>query len=309
MRLQRNKPAPAGRRRQPGGEQSPAAFSYYARRSPDRQNVGRETGRQPAAANTGTSLWRGLAERGGLLLLVLAIAAGTIHSLGVSYTPRIVQLGGSDAVLLHSTSEYATAATDILNDSIWNRNKITINTKAVSQKLKAEFPELADVSMTLPLLAQRPVIYLQPSQPVLVLQTSSGGYVIGQNGTALLPTIQLPNSLALELPVVDDQTGVSVHTGQRALSSTDVAFIQMVVAQLKAAHIKTGELTLPPGTSELDVRLAGKPYYAKFNLHASLDSARQQAGTLIAVKRKLESKQLTPHKYIDVRVEGRAYYR
>ena len=303
----KKQPPPPGRRRAQVSEQSPAAFSYYAQRSDDRQNAGRTPGRNLSV--TRSAVWQNIAERGGLFLLLLAIVAGTINSLSLSTTPRIVPLGSGSTVFLHDQAAYATTAQTILSGSIWNRNKITINTKAVAGQLKARFPELADVSITLPLIAHHPVVYIQPSPPVLILQTNKGGYVIGQNGTALLPTTQLPSSSTLDLPVVNDQTGVTVQTGKRALPSGDVAFIQMVTGQLKAAGMGLGELTLPPASSELDVRLKDKPYFIKFNTHASLADARQQAGTLIAVSHKLESQHVTPGEYIDVRVTGRAYYK
>ncbi len=66
-------------------------------------------------------------------------------------------------------------------------------------------------------------------------------------------------------------------------------------------------MTLPVGTSELDVRLAGQPYSVKFNLESG--TARQQAGTFLATESKLKSQNVTPAEYIDVRVDGRAYYK
>ena len=65
-------------------------------------------------------------------------------------------------------------------------------------------------------------------------------------------------------------------------------------------------MTLPPAASELDVKIAGKPYFVKFNLQA--DDARRQAGTFLATQAQLQRKGITPAQYIDVRVEGRAYY-
>jgi hypothetical protein len=85
-------------------------------------------------------------------------------------------------------------------------------------------------------------------------------------------------------------------------------FIVSVVQQVKAHNIDISSLTLPSGTSELDMRLNNQPYFVKFNMHAGLASARQQAGTFIAVKNRLESQGIAPSQYIDVRVDGRAYY-
>lgn len=310
MKLPFKKPAPPpGRRRVQVSEQStPAAFSYYARRSDTPQNTGRDVAREPAAARPG--LWRNVGERAGLLVLLIAIIAGTINSLTLSTNPNVEVLNKSDISYLHPISDYNTAASSILAGSLWNHNKLTFNSNKVARQLKNQFPELASVSITLPLLAHRPIIYLQPSPPVLILSTTNNAsFVIGQNGQALLNTAQLPSSSQLDLPVITDQTGLTVKTGTQALSSTNVAFIQTVLAELKAANIAVSNLVLPPAASELDVHLPGQPYYVKFNTHAPVDDALQQAGTFLAVKKKLDSEHITPAQYIDVRVDGRAYYK
>jgi hypothetical protein len=65
-------------------------------------------------------------------------------------------------------------------------------------------------------------------------------------------------------------------------------------------------MTLPPAASELDVQIVDQPYFIKFNLEN--DDPRQQVGTYIATQAYLTSQHITPAHYIDVRVDGRAYY-
>ncbi|MGH7241431.1 MAG: hypothetical protein ACREGB_03995, partial [Candidatus Saccharimonadales bacterium] len=66
-------------------------------------------------------------------------------------------------------------------------------------------------------------------------------------------------------------------------------------------------MALPPAAYELDVKPAGVGYFVKFNMHE--DTARQQAGTFLAVRERLVSQGVTPGSYIDVRLDGRAYYK
>jgi hypothetical protein len=65
-------------------------------------------------------------------------------------------------------------------------------------------------------------------------------------------------------------------------------------------------LTLPSGLSELDVRIKGQGYYVKFNL---LGDGREEAGAYLALKSHLDAGHITPRQYIDVRVEGKGYYK
>lgn len=308
MKFSRKQSKPPLGRQRIRSSQPATAFSYYgqARRTATiSKNTGREPGRE--AVPQRPNVVKLLSERIGLLILLIAIAAGIINSLSLSSSVHIVALGGSSG-FLHDAATYQSAAGNILGNSIWNGNKLTINTQNISQELQKRFPELATVSITLPLIAHRPIVYIQPARPVLILTTANGSYVIGENGVALLAATQLPSTNKLDLPMVTDQTGLVIKIGQLALTRDNVAFIQMVLAQLKASNISVASLSLPPAASELDVHVQGQPYSVKFNMHASLDDAKQQAGTFIAVQHKLSSANITPGQYIDVRVDGRAYY-
>jgi hypothetical protein len=86
-----------------------------------------------------------------------------------------------------------------------------------------------------------------------------------------------------------------------------VSFIKTVAAQLSAQHIGVKAMVLPPAADELDVYLAGQPFYGRFNLETG--TALQQTGTFVAVWRQLQGQGTTPRDYIDVRIDGRAYYK
>lgn len=307
MRKRRPASAPPTRRRPAGLERpSTPAFSYYAQRS-ERQAAGsRQPGRQPepAAAAASTRL-HGLLQRSGLLLLLIAGLLLLISSLSLSTSPRVVTEGRS---FLHPASAYQQAAATILRSSLWNRNKLTINSAAVEQQLQAKFPELSQVTMMLPLLAHRPVLYVTASQPALLLNSGGTNYVVDQAGKVLLPASQLPPNSRLQLPMVSDQTGLGVRPGGQVLTADNVSFITTVLAELAARHVAVSGMTLPAAASELDVRLAGQPYFVKFNLQTGASDARQQAGTFLAVQNRLAGQHITPGKYIDVRLDGRAYY-
>ena len=64
---------------------------------------------------------------------------------------------------------------------------------------------------------------------------------------------------------------------------------------------------MPAAENELDMYLTGQSYYVKFNLADS--SPLQEVGTFLAVRQNLQQQGITPSQYIDVRVDGRAYYK
>lgn len=310
MALLRKKTASNSRRRPRPAAQDRQSFSYGARtdqRVDAATNTGRQTGqgRGQAKRPSTDSLKRFWLQRFGMIILITAILVCVVSALTLTPNAKIEPLKATDgSAFLRDQATYQAAADKLLASSVWNRNKITIDTEKFSAQMVKQFPELSGVSVELPLLAHRPVVYLQPAQPALILATDSGSYVIDERGRALLPADGSPTQT--KLPQVVDQSGLRVRLNQQALSSDDVRFIQTVIRQLAAKQFTVSSLVLPASSSELDARLAGKSYFIKFNLQD--DNPRQQAGTFLATIANLQRKNTLPTKYVDVRVPGRAYY-
>lgn len=311
MKLRKKKQDPTARqRKRTVSEDSPkksAAFSYGANR-PDHESIANREAQRTSAPETTVSAGNYWLRRAGLLILLLAITASITSSLTLSADPDIVAVKGSgqNGAFLHSESTYQAAATKVLNQSMLNRNKITVDTDKISTEMIKQFPELSNVSVTLPLLAHRPVIYLETAKPALIINASNGSYILDGNGRALLPSGGLDSSTRDTLPTVVDQSGLEVTLGKQILPAKNIDFITTVVGQLAAGKVKISSLTLPPSASQLDAQIEGRPYYVKFNLQSN--DARRQAGTFLATQAQLQRKNTLPSKYIDVRVEGRAYY-
>jgi hypothetical protein len=316
MKLLRKSAKNLGRRRRqptasPGSYQKPdqdtaaTSFGYRRARPTDEASQKPPKKRQLSVPSIGRFLWL---HRLAHLILLVAIVSSAVNILTLSSSPKILPLSSGDsATFLHDQSAYQQAAEQLLARSFWNRNKITINTTQISEQLVAQFPELSSANVTLPLLAHRPIVYVEASQPALILATNGGSFVLDSRGKALLLSSQLPTGKHLDIPLVSDQSGVTVKLNHQALSSGYVSFIQTVTAQLDAKHLSISSMTLPPEANELDVWLTGQPYYIKFNLQQQ-DHARQQVGTFLAVLSQLQGQGITPAQYIDVRVDGRAYY-
>jgi hypothetical protein len=312
MRLRRPAKPDGRRQRQPPDDltPSPSSFAYSARRSEEKRISGRQTERQavsPRQSGFGHSWLR----RIGLIILLAAVVVSAANILSLSPDVKILPLsaGSKDNKLsiLRPTAVYQAAADRQLKSSIWNRNKITVNTADLSRQLLSQFSELGSVSVTLPLLAHRPLVYIQPAQPALILVTqSSGAFIIDVNGKALLKASSAAVFNQPGLPVINDQSGLSLALNKQALPAANIRFIQTVAAQLAAKQFMVSDMTLPPAASELDVRLSGHPYFVKFNLQSS--NPRGEAGTFLATIAQLSRQNIVPGQYVDVRVDGRAYY-
>lgn len=280
--------------------------SRLPRRTEPADNIGRLRPGQPDPRSVKT-MGIQIGRRIGVLLLTIAIIASLINMLSVSPNAKIepITSSQSNSTFLRNSSDYQSAANKVLASSIWNRNKITINTSQINRRIMEQFPELSSVNVALPLLAHRPLVYIQPARASMVVAAENGAYVIDQNGRALMLSANL--STASKLPQIVDQSGLSISNGRQVLPSNDVTFIETVIAELNAKHIQVSSMVLPASTRELDVYIDRQPYFVKFNL--ANDDARQQAGTYLATVAELRRQHTLPKHYIDVRVDGRAYYK
>jgi hypothetical protein len=314
----KKKPPKPGRQRPQAGTErrSSVVFSYHANSRSARPSSGnpvrdlkaqqKEAKKSPVAVRRSKQInWL---KRGPAILALALAGVLLLNSLFLSSQPRIIQTGdGRGQIFLRNESTYQQAATDILGSSLLNRTKLTIDTGNMAQKLSSEFPELGSVTVALPVFGHQPVVRIEPASPALILTTASGqSYVLDAAGRALITPAQAPGVSRLGLPVVTDQSGLLITTGHIALPSGSVGFISEVVGQSRAAHVTISSLTLPKGTSELDMRVSGVAYYVKFSVRGD---ARGEAGTFLAVKQQLERDHKTPSIYLDVRVDGRAYYK
>jgi cell division septal protein FtsQ len=295
------------RRVQKEAEQSPPrTFSYRARRSDEETNTGRQLGRKflkPAGNRLG-NYWL---QRFGLAILLVATAVALVNALTLSSQAKVMTLATSSSrPFLRPAADYQAAADQLLHSSVWDHNKITFDAAKFERQMLKQFPELASASVTVPLLAHRPVVYVQPAQPALVLNASNGSFVIDASGKAVVSANSSTARNLPTLPPLNDQSGLSAKLHEQALPKADVSFIQTVLAELAAKQFSVSDMALPASSSELDVHIKGQPYLVKFNLQSR--DPRGQAGTFLAAIASLHRQNVTPAKYVDVRVPGRAYY-
>lgn len=301
----RNPPAPP---RQVAHLGRTNAFAYYAQRSPERAQLGRQIFRETLTARNAQKAATYWLRRFGAFMVVIAIIIGVVSVLGLSTDPKIIAVDdtANRSGYLHSFETYQQAAQKLFGGSILNRNKITLDAGGIAAAMKQEFPELAAVSVSFPLVGHRPLVYVESTKPVLVLATNGKSYVIDEKGRAI-SELHGASAESLHLVNVQDKSGAAATVGQLALSSNTVAFVQELLFQMQQKHIEISTFVLPAASSELDMHLAGQVYYVKFNLVSQ--TADQQIGTFLAVRHQLLGKGSGPKQYIDVRVDGRAYYK
>lgn len=304
-----------GRKRRNPGQRRPknapkTVFSYYSNRpaATNRPSTAGPSRDYEGYSSVPRARWGGRQWLKHLpsLIALLAVTFSVLYCLSLSSQPKVLVITGSlKSSGLRDQKDYQAGAEKILNRSVLNRTKFTINTQAFNREFKQEFPEVSDAAITLPLVSRRPIVTITTAQPAVILTSNNQAFVLDKRGTVIMPASQLSSSNRQSLPTVTDQSNLKIESGKTVLPGDYVEYIVAVLAQLQAKQVKAESLSLPNQAHQLDVKIAGQPYYIKFSFDTD---AREATGSFLAVKQKLEQDKTVPSQYIDVRVVGRAYY-
>lgn len=303
MKLLHRKSNGPPRRERPGSLGSAPVYSYYARRSQEQSVIGRQVFRDVVNKENVARAARFGRRRFGLVVVLIVGVVAAANILWLSPDVKVVPADSHDT-FLRSLASYQQTADTLFGGSALNRTKFTADVSGIISGLKQQYPDLSTVNVALPLIGHRPVVYITPTTPQLLLTTTSGhSYVVDENGRAL-SEIQGSNP---SLTLVQDESGAAVDVGQLALPGDTVTFIRTVQYEVQQKGLRVAHFVLPAGKSELDLYTTGVAYYVKFNL--ADDTAQAQAGSFLVVRHYLLGKGKTPTAYIDVRIVGRAYYK
>jgi hypothetical protein len=291
-----NRKNPTSRKRILDTPSSSPVYSYYNSPTPSRSNPEKSID---------------LSKSRHRLRLIPTIVAATVIlaslllNLTLSSSPVVSTVDGNTPPY-RNHDEYRAEAQRLLNDSLGNKTKLTIQTGEIEQQLLARFPELKAAALRLPILGRRPNLIIEVRSPKLILSTPGKSYILDNSGRAVSELQNLSPDARQGLLVVKDESGLDLQTGSQAITTETVSFISAVSAQLKAQSLTLQEFTLPQVANELDIKLEGLPYY--INTDASGD-ARLQIGSFLAVKERLSREGVTPSEYVDVRVEEKVFYK
>lgn len=229
-----------------------------------------------------------LAVIGGLYYL-LGQYIGAVH---VTYAPE-----ASTAVSQPPAQPYSKAVLDYLGDRPAQRFRFALNETELSTAVSRQYPEVSSVKMK-----SATDFSISFRKPVASWKIGSKQYFVDKNGESF------EKNYFGDPPVsVIDKSGATVGEGSAVASKGFLRFLGRLVDLSGQSGL--GEITeaaLPPATTrQIDIKLQGRGYVIKTY------TGRDPAATVEDMQRVigyLEQRKIMPT-YIDVRVNGRAYYR
>lgn len=267
--------------------------AYY--RSSGRSSRSNSPFEKPHEAVPASRTWRRFVD----VLFILGLLFILGRSLMLEPQPKVIASDTSYRPLAAYQAKAAAAMSGFAD-----RNKVTFNDAAITDKLKESYPEIDTVMVELPVFGAKPVIRLSIAAPTFFVKEGQKDYLVDSAGRVVADRAAYPK--IKNLPVIIDQSGYDVKPGMVVLGQPSVQFINQLIGQARKNHIVIQSLTLPPAAEELDLRTADKPYYVKFNLGGD---AGLQSGQFLAARAEFARKNITPATYLDVRVSGKVFYK
>ena len=233
------------------------------------------------------------------IVLIAIVLFGIFYSLLIKPKPTVIVNDTS----FHSQSDYTDSVSSLFH-AIKNRNKITFDEKALIADLQKKYPEISNAQIELPFFSQKPIVRLAVAEPSFVLKNHTANYVVNSKGTAVSRTNNVSGSA--RLVTIDDQSGFNVKPGNRVLGTSSVTFIDNLIRQCRKANVEIKSLTIPQAPQELILKTKDQNYYVKFYLGGNVET---QAGQFLAARKYFKDIHKNPATYLDVRVEGKIFYK
>lgn len=232
-------------------------------------------------------------------LAIIFILFGLVYSLILKPEPVVAVSDSS----YRSDSQYKEAAAKYLQP-LKNQNKITVDESEVTEGIMRSFPEVDTASVRLPIIGQTPRIEIAVSPPSLFLHSQGKVFILDERGRIIGLAGDFPRVKGLQ--TVKDESGFTAETGKQILNSSATTFIKLLSAQMKKSNVAIESLSLPAVAYELHFRPAGSSYYVKFFLNGE---PSQQIGQFLSARQHFSANNINPAEYLDVRVQGKIFYK
>lgn len=201
-----------------------------------------------------------------------------------------------------NTEQVTEQVKSVITGSIISQNILFVPSGQISDQLKKSSSQIASVAVSRKLFHTIKVTITE-QKPALLWQSGSTISVITQDGKAYVgdPSEELKASL----PKVVDTTNLPVKAGERVVLPSFTDFVVKTFATLPQQGIELTNMQVEETTTELVVNTKSG-YYIRFDTTRSFD---EQYTDLMAVLNSLKSQNKKPSQYIDLRINGKAFYR
>ena len=197
--------------------------------------------------------------------------------------------------------KYEKSVEEYLNINPSERILSNLNKNALLESLQKDYPEVLSISDIKFNGLTSYKIYLDFRKPVASWLVDGKEFFVDSEGVSF----NINNFEKPSLNIIDD-SGAIVSNGKNVASSSFFSFIGKLVSAANKQGLEISKIRIPPlSLRQVEVSVKGVSYFARMS---TADSAE---GQIINFKKAIEyfgTHKISPN-YIDLRIEGKGYYK
>lgn len=235
----------------------------------------------------------------GAFFVVLAIFISLISIFLFQFISKVSVV--SNESKSQNLSKYEKSVEEYLNINPSERILSNLNKNALLESLQKDYPEVLSISDIKFNGLTSYKIYLDFRKPVASWLVDGKEFFVDSEGVSF----NINNFEKPSLNIIDD-SGAIVSNGKNVASSSFFSFIGKLVSAANKQGLEVSKIRIPPlSLRQVEVSVKGVSYFARMS---TADSAE---GQIINFKKAIEyfiTHKISPN-YIDLRIEGRGYYK
>ena len=235
----------------------------------------------------------------GAFFVVLAIFISLISIFLFQFISKVSVV--SNESKSQNLSKYEKSVEEYLNINPSERILSNLNKNALLESLQKDYPEVLSISDIKFNGLTSYKIYLNFRKPVASWLVDGKEFFVDSEGVSF----NVNNFEKPSLNIIDD-SGAIVSNGKNVASSSFFSFIGKLVSAANKQGLEISKIRIPPlSLRQVEVSVKGVSYFARMS---TADSAE---GQIINFKKAIGyfiTHKISPN-YIDLRIEGRGYYK
>ena len=197
--------------------------------------------------------------------------------------------------------KYEKSVEEYLNINPSERILSNLNKKALLESLQKDYPEVLSISDIKFNGLTSYKIYLDFRKPVVSWLVDGKEFFVDSEGVSF----NVNNFEKPSLNIIDD-SGAIVSNGKNVASGSFFSFIGKLVSAANKQGLEVSKIRIPPlSLRQVEVSVKGVSYFAR------MSTADSTEGQIINFKKAIEyfrTHKISPN-YIDLRIEGKGYYK
>lgn len=205
------------------------------------------------------------------------------------------------ATKLNQPEKYAQAIDSYYNARPIERLQSYLDKQNLLNELQREYPEIEDITALKMVNLANYKFELKFRQPVAAWKSGSAMLYVDSNGVSFTKNYYDEPKI-----IISDESALQVSSGKTIASNSFIGFIGRLISAAQQKELTVSKISIPPASlRQVEVTLDGVKFPVKMLTTASVEG---QVNNLVSAINYFNQHQISPS-YLDLRVEGKGYYK